>query len=229
MKIEELDDILQKTLEDDQLSKTEKRALKEIFADYRNDIDALNFIRSRAFEMARRGLNQQADIRLINWLEGVIQALFAATHNKSPLNEAYFSPGEQCRDRILSLIENAKNSADICVFTISDNHIADALLRAHDRNVNLRIISDDVQIWKRGSDIIELSKAGIAVRLDKNPETHMHNKFAIFDGLTMVTGSYNWTLHAARYNQENIVVTNDSRIILNFSETFNRLWDAFAP
>jgi phosphatidylserine/phosphatidylglycerophosphate/cardiolipin synthase-like enzyme len=56
----------------------------------------------------------------------------------------------------------------------------------------------------------------------------MHHKFAIFDDSALLTGSYNWTRGAARFNNENFIVTTDRRLIHPFSQTFERLWQALA-
>jgi cardiolipin hydrolase len=55
----------------------------------------------------------------------------------------------------------------------------------------------------------------------------MHHKFAIFDRTYLVTGSYNWTRSAASYNEENIVVSDDRRLVSAFSGTFEKLWEKF--
>ena len=56
----------------------------------------------------------------------------------------------------------------------------------------------------------------------------MHHKFAVFDGRTAVTGSYNWTRSAARVNQENLVVSDDPRLVKPLVEEFERLWEKFS-
>jgi len=89
-------------------------------------------------------------------------------------------------------------------------------------------VSDDQKMEDRGSDIIDLLRSGISVRVASS-EHHMHHKFAIFDELYMVTGSYNWTRSAATCNEENIVVSSDTRLISDFRKTFNSLWARFAP
>lgn len=53
---------------------------------------------------------------------------------------------------------------------------------------------------------------------------HMHHKFAVFDERRMLTGSYNWTRGAARDNQENVVVSDDPRLMKAFGLEFARLW-----
>ncbi len=67
------------------------------------------------------------------------------------------------------------------------------------------------------------AEAGITVRVDRSPY-HMHHKFAIFDGGTLLTGSYNWTRGASENNLENLVILYQSSLLAAFSATFERLW-----
>jgi cardiolipin hydrolase len=52
-----------------------------------------------------------------------------------------FSPGPDCRKLIISEIAKSEDTIDICVFTISDNQIKDAIISAHHRGIKVRIIS----------------------------------------------------------------------------------------
>lgn len=225
---DEVDQVLRQTLEDERLSRGEKQALTALFGDHGDDPQRLAFFRHRAFEIARRELQGQRAGRVITWLEEVVKALAAAAEPETAprLAEAHFSPGDRCRRRIVSLIKQARRRAEICVFTITDDTIARALLDAHLRGVALRVISDDQKAVDRGSDIEDLARAGVPVRVD-NSEHHMHHKFAIFDHAYLVTGSYNWTRSAASFNEENIVVSDDKRLVSAFSSTFEKLWAAF--
>lgn len=139
-------------------------------------------------------------------------------------NKAYFSPGDDCLNHILELIDGCENSLDICVFTISDDRIKNALLNAHVENVAIRVISDNDKLKDEGSDIKELSQRGIAVKIDTTPY-HMHHKFMIVDGKILLTGSYNWTRSAARFNQENVLSMQDADVISSFQEHFDELWE----
>ena len=56
----------------------------------------------------------------------------------------------------------------------------------------------------------------------------MHHKYAIFDDSRVLTGSYNWTRSAAEFNEENIIVSDDSRLQGLFSQHFKQLWDEVA-
>jgi phosphatidylserine/phosphatidylglycerophosphate/cardiolipin synthase-like enzyme len=118
-------------------------------------------------------------------------------------------------------------SIDICVFTITDNRIADAIRTAHRDGVRLRIMSDNEKSLDLGSDVAQLAAGGVPVRIDTSPY-HMHHKFAIFDAKTLLTGSYNWTLGAARDNEENLIVTGDAHLLQEFQRVFDGLWNKFA-
>uniref|UniRef100_M4BPU7 Mitochondrial cardiolipin hydrolase n=1 Tax=Hyaloperonospora arabidopsidis (strain Emoy2) TaxID=559515 RepID=M4BPU7_HYAAE len=54
---------------------------------------------------------------------------------------------------LLGFLESAEKSMDICVFTITCDEIAEAVLAAHGRGVKVRIITDDGQAKGKGSDI----------------------------------------------------------------------------
>lgn len=61
----------------------------------------------------------------------------------------------------------------------------------------VRIITDDEQARSQGSDVARLSKvSNITARHDGDAQSHMHHKFAIVDGLTLLNGSFNWTRSA---------------------------------
>src|SRR5262249_17420527 len=104
---------------------------------------------------------------------------------------------------------------------------AEAILAAHRRGVKLRIITDDEKMQDLGSDIETFQKAGILVCTDRS-EYHMHHKFALFDGSLVLTGSFNWTRGAADFNQENLIVSSDPRLVKAFAQTFEGLWKEFS-
>jgi phosphatidylserine/phosphatidylglycerophosphate/cardiolipin synthase-like enzyme len=100
-------------------------------------------------------------------------------------------------------------------------------MEAHRRGVEVRVISDDEKSADLGSDVRRMAGAGIPVRVDGSPY-HMHHKFAVLDGGVVLTGSYNWTVSAAKNNEENMVVSNDRKLVLSFGQEFERLWKDFA-
>lgn len=142
------------------------------------------------------------------------------------MNQAYFSPGDHCSNAIIHCLRQAREYIDICVFTISDNQISDAIIEASNRGINIRIITDNDKQHDQGSDILNLKHAGIPVRTDFTA-AHMHHKFAVFDHKIVLSGSYNWTLSARDENYENIIISDSEKLCTEFSEEFEKLWEKF--
>jgi hypothetical protein len=147
---------------------------------------------------------------------------------RSGVAEVHWSPGDACYEAILRELERADRTIDVCVFTITDDRLARALLEVHRRGVRLRVLTDNDKAEDEGSDVARLERAGVPVRVDRT-EYHMHHKFAVFDGRRAITGSYNWTRGAARNNEEHIVVTDDPRLVKELGRGFETLWERLAP
>jgi phosphatidylserine/phosphatidylglycerophosphate/cardiolipin synthase-like enzyme len=221
---EEFDRILQQTLADRRLTQGERRALTEVLKDVEPDEQKLAHYRHQAFDAARAALSDPQAATVLGWLEDVVKALWPRPDADEDVAEAYFSPQDNCAGRIARLLETAQRQADICVFTITDDRITNAVLAAHRRGVAVRIISDREKADDLGSDIARLRAAGVPVRVDRS-EYHMHHKFAIFDGRRLLNGSYNWTRSASANNCENFMVTSDRRLIAAFGKAFEQIWE----
>jgi phosphatidylserine/phosphatidylglycerophosphate/cardiolipin synthase-like enzyme len=228
MDLEELDRALRATLDDGRLSRAERHALSEILKEWPPTPSQLAQLRARAFALVEEQVIQARGRQLLAWLQGVIKLL--AQHEASePATSAraYFSPGETCLTAILGELGRVKQTADICVFTITDDRICEALLAARQRGVALRIVTDNDKQYDEGSDIARLRDAGVSIRVDGD-ERHMHHKFAVLDSFTLLNGSYNWT-RGATLNEENLIVTNDRRLVTSFAQKFEHLWTRFEP
>jgi mitochondrial cardiolipin hydrolase len=59
--------------------------------------------------------------------------------------------------------------------------------------------------------------------------THTHTHTAIVDNSAVVNGSFNWTRSAVLNNRENIVITNNARVVQRFAEQFATLWQLYNP
>lgn len=130
--------------------------------------------------------------------------------------------------RLQSYIKLAKKSIDLCIFSFTNDDLANEVKAAHQRGVKVRIVTDDEAMKGKGADSERMSAAGIPVRCDSEEKYHMHNKFMIVDSLFLITGSFNWTFQAGKSNQENIVVLDGEYFIKKYNEEFNKLWGQFA-
>lgn len=224
-----IEDALKITLEDYRLSRGEKRALAKVVEKVAGDEQRLAYARNFAFKLVREQLGGPNDAELVDWLEDVMKVLQPReeTGAGSPRSEAYFSPNDSCVRRIIRLFETSRRSVDVCVFTITDDRLKDAIIGAHRRGIPIRIISDNDKSSDLGSDVDQLARIGVPVRVDRT-EYHMHHKYAIFDSRQLLTGSYNWTRSAAKYNEENFIVTGDTDLLKSFRSAFEKLWTDLA-
>ena len=136
---------------------------------------------------------------------------------------AFFNPGTECEDRIIAELGQA-DKIDIAVYSITNPKIANAIIAAHRRGARVRIVTDRTMAVHKSSMIDELAAAGIPVRVNRRHKIE-HNKFAVFDNRRMVTGSYNWTTAATKYNSENcIFLTHPAQ---EYSKRFEYLWGMY--
>ena len=139
--------------------------------------------------------------------------------------EVAFTPGDAAARLIVRAIDSAQRAIYVQAFSFTHRAIADALLAARRRGVDVRIIADARQAASIPTSLVdELAAAGIAVSLDGEHDA-AHNKVMILDPGTaaaaVVTGSYNFT-HAAEFrNAENVVVLRGNR---ELSDVYLRNW-----
>jgi len=226
MQHEQIDQLLKRTLSDFRLSRGEKRIVADLADEAERAGINLDFLRHRAFALGAEELRDPQSKQVLEWLEDVIKVLRPKPPEEPPRPRVYFSPGDECLNAVRGSLERAKKTVDICVFTITDDRIAEEILETADRGVAVRVITDDDKSLDAGSDISRLKSRGVPVRCDRS-EYHMHHKFAVIDGETVLTGSYNWTRGAARNNEENLVAYQDSGLAGEFMVEFERLWDQF--
>ena len=225
MRKEQIDDLLKRTLDDSRVSRGEKSILEGMVREHGDSEQQLGFLRHRAFAVARESIVGPEGIAAMEWLEDVIKVFQSREESDQNSSQVYFSPGDDCPQIIINQVERASQSIDICVFTITDNRIADAIRDAFVRGIAVRIISDNDKSLDPGSDIERFKGLGIPVRIDQT-DHHMHHKYAVFDQKTTLTGSYNWTRSADKHNDENFVITTESTINRAYLGHFDRLWDA---
>ncbi len=221
--MEELIAHLEASLSDNYFSRKEKKTLNHLVAQYQPNRNQINMLKGKIYALARDKVNESNYDYVIGWMEHAQKALenAAALHS-----DVFFSPGETCRNAIVKELKLASERIDICVFTISDNIISDTIVDTFHRGVAIRILTDNDKSLDRGSDIDRFDREGIPVKMD-NTSNHMHHKFMVADGQTLLTGSYNWTRSAAMYNHENILLTKEQRVVKEYRDEFDALWKQF--
>ncbi len=217
----EIIESLRQSIEDEVLSKSERKSLKSLVSEYPLDEHQMNLLRSKIYELANEKVNANNYNFILDWVKSANSALLIP--EPSALSDAYFSPGDACRNVIINQINSAINQLNICVFTISDDSITNAIITSHKRGTQIRIITDNDKSHDEGSDIEQIARAGISVKMDRTPN-HMHHKFMVTDEKALITGSYNWTRSAAKFNQENIILSKEAGLVKSYLKEFDNLW-----
>ena len=138
-----------------------------------------------------------------------------------------FSPEGGCDEKLWTFFQSAKKSLDIAVFDLTHEKITHEILVAS-RRVPVRVVVDRRQAKGQYSLVSTLMKANVPVKFGRQRGI-MHNKFAIVDGRTMETGSFNYTSGASTKNHENQIYLADPVVIATYQKEFDRLWEEAAP
>ena len=104
--------------------------------------------------------------------------------------------------------------------------IAQALAGAQKRGVKIRVLRDKSQSANKHDENHFLKTQGVDVEIRTGKGRGiMHHKFAIFDEKEILTGSYNWTQNAEKFNYENAIFTDEIPVVTAFEKEFKKLWD----
>lgn len=206
----------------DSFGKPFENGTKQEIADLINALsrEEIGELRYRLFNEARRLELTNNGQQALFWLQNCFDLI---GQYKFSMHKVYFSPGTDILETISDLLKQANHTLDICVFTITDERLSNDILYCHQRGVKVRIITDDAKIYDHGSAIKYLKREGIPVKIDHS-RYHMHHKFGIIDSRIVFTGSFNWTYTASNHNQENLLVTTNHDIVLQYLEHYELLW-----
>jgi phosphatidylserine/phosphatidylglycerophosphate/cardiolipin synthase-like enzyme len=136
----------------------------------------------------------------------VLQASFASGET-----EAVFSPERSIKEILLKEVESTTSSIDLAVREITFPEMAQALVKAKERGVKVRVIADSKQAKMKSSQITYLIHQGIPIKVLRGKDYGvMNHRFAILDSKKVVTGSFDWSEASEKWNYENIVILRDS-------------------
>lgn len=125
--------------------------------------------------------------------------------------EVGFSPGT-AEALVVRTIDSAKKEILVAAYSFTDKNIARSLVNASRRGVYVRVVLDKSQLTERYSSATFLANERVAVRIDRD-HAIMHNKYMVIDGITVQTGSFNYTSSAAHKNAENVLVVHENPLL----------------
>ena len=132
---------------------------------------------------------------------------------------------------VVARIDGARSRVDVAQFTFSVKAIEEALLRASQRGVAVRVAMDAAQD-QPGTVAKRLEAAGVAVRFVAGRAQGggaglQHAKFMRVDDTTLLTGSNNWSSTGTTINEENTLVVQtrpDDPLLAGFACHYEAIW-----
>jgi phosphatidylserine/phosphatidylglycerophosphate/cardiolipin synthase-like enzyme len=121
-----------------------------------------------------------------------------------------FAPHDSADLMIIEALDAAREQILMQAYSFTHRRIADALMRAQRRGVDVRVIADQEQTAQLDPTLMRaLARSGIAVLVDPQ-HAAAHNKIIIIDGTrancAVMTGSFNFTYAAQNRNAENALI-----------------------
>jgi phosphatidylserine/phosphatidylglycerophosphate/cardiolipin synthase-like enzyme len=116
-----------------------------------------------------------------------------------------FSPKGGCTEAVVHEINSARHEVLVQAYSFSSKPIAEALVAAKTRGVQVTVLLDKSNETEAYSDLPLLVEQGLAPLIDAH-HAIAHNKVMVIDRSTVVTGSFNFTHQAEAENAENLLV-----------------------
>jgi phosphatidylserine/phosphatidylglycerophosphate/cardiolipin synthase-like enzyme len=129
---------------------------------------------------------------------------------------------------LAAAIDSARLSVDAAIYSLSLDSIRDALIHAHRRGVQVRVVmeSDNMD----SPDPQALMEAGIPLLGDRR-QGLMHDKFVVIDRSDVWTGSMNLTNDGAYADNNNMIRIRSEKVAEDYETEFNEMFvdDKFGP
>lgn len=135
---------------------------------------------------------------------------------------AYFSKKDNCKQKIIQLLNSAEKSICFASFIFTDKDIAKVIISKHNKGIKITgVMEKDMDsFWNMFSFF---RHAGIDVKWDRNYSHQMHHKIFLIDKRIIITGSFNPTFSAHKLNWENIIVIQDAKLAREFMDEIKNL------
>ena len=119
-------------------------------------------------------------------------------------------------------IDRAQHSVDVAAYEFNLESVTRALIRAHNRGVRVRMVTDSDHIAL--DQPLDLIDAGIPV-VEDSRSAIMHNKFVVIDERITWTGSWNLTDNCTYRNNNNALRIEWPEMATNYGAEFDEMFD----
>ena len=139
------------------------------------------------------------------------------------------NPIGSIEEKLLGFINAAQVSIHIASFEFNLPRVADALIAAKARGVDVRWVTDnenglDIDANPNRGQFARLMAGGVEVKDDEGRSALMHNKFWIFDRQILWTGSTNITVNGIYKQNNNVILIRSPEIAAIYEREWEELW-----
>jgi phosphatidylserine/phosphatidylglycerophosphate/cardiolipin synthase-like enzyme len=123
----------------------------------------------------------------------------------------------------VALIDTAKREIDFAAYVLTDWPVIQALTRAADRGVKVRIYLDGMQLAEREpakvfQDLVETPS--VEIRIKRDHGAPMHLKSYQIDGRLLRTGAANFSASGLKRQDNDLIVIESAAAAAQFKRTF---------
>jgi phosphatidylserine/phosphatidylglycerophosphate/cardiolipin synthase-like enzyme len=166
--------------------------------------------------------------QLVNLLQekGSVNHVQAATPTPGTAQVlgVYFTPPKGAAQAIVNAIDASQKQVLVQAYSFTHNAIAQALARAKQRGVDVKVILDEKSNSGNRYVIGVLQDAQVILRAD-GKHAIAHNKIMIIDDEIVITGSFNFTNSAEQRNAENFLILKSTDLAKSYKENWQMHWE----
>lgn len=172
------------------------------------------------------GLSVFQIVHLMGNSDGSVRVAQAAPTESSTAQVlgVYFTPPRGAAQAIVQVIDGAQKQVLVQAYSFTHNAIAQALARAQQRGVDVKVLMDEKSDNGNRYVIGVLSSANVSMRED-GKHAIAHNKVMVIDDEIVVTGSFNFTNAAEQRNAENFLILKSRDLASQYKNNWQSHWD----
>ena len=122
---------------------------------------------------------------------------------------------------MVDVIDRTRATLDFAVMGFNRDEVADAIIRAFDRGVKIRMVGDSDHLYNSGYQ--RMIDRHIPI-VTGNGNHIMHDKFLISDDRFLFAGTANWSDTDLRHNSNNFVLIDSPPVAADFKAEFEQMF-----
>jgi phosphatidylserine/phosphatidylglycerophosphate/cardiolipin synthase-like enzyme len=149
--------------------------------------------------------------------------------------ENYYSPAVDLENIDVQLLNQATNSVYMSEYALTDEKIADQLVKLANRHVNLYIYRDlrqyDGEVAKTNNQMVKFKGNPYIHIKVKHSSVLAHLKAYVVDygleGQVLREGSANWSESGEQKQDNSLIIIRDKAAIETFYKNYQQIWNRF--